>query len=354
MRVSKHEGQWFISNFGLWNYLIQSLGAGQPTHEIWGFHSYCISGIWEKVADRYELLGYNINYSSFWSLNLHLHSFQSLSFLPQAGKLDAILTVSHPAWCLLRRKKFFSLTFIHRTFYADGVWLHPWLILNWRELKGSPKNEKCHGNRHLSSSEAKEPCATWWGSRSFDQNFFVWAQKLSQPTRHSNTIGQPVSQWNYCSAMIGNFHQSILIHWHELSPRAGLGPLKWLQVTSTELAHSLQNNYPNPLSQPNPLTVMKCPPMQGADIFQQHQPLWNANQKSLLLKYATLSASINRPSYIISTTIIKKHLQNTHLCGMLCCWAQNTQMHEVLTSGRSGYRTATSRFSCCLFSTDCA
>lgn len=89
--------------------------------------------------NRHELLGYNVNYSSFWSLNLYLHSFQSLSFIPQAGKLDAMLTVSHPVWCLLRRKKFSSLTFIHRTFYADGVWLHPWLILNWHELKGSPQ-----------------------------------------------------------------------------------------------------------------------------------------------------------------------------------------------------------------------
>lgn len=151
--------------------------------------------------------------------------------------------------------------------------------------------------------------------------------------------------------MIGNFHQSILIHWHELSPGAPLGPLKWLQVTSTEPAHSLQNNYPNPLSRPNPLTLMKCPPMQGADIFQQHQPLWNANQKSFLLKYMTLAASINRPSYIITTTIIKKHLQNTHLCVGLHCWAQNLQAHQVLTSGRNGYSPATSRFSCCLFRT---
>lgn len=72
--------------------------------------------------------------------------------------------------------------------------------------------------------------------------------------------------------------------------------------------------------------------MQGADIFQQHLPLWNANQKSLLLKYTALSASINRPSYIITTAIIKKHLQNTHLPVMLCCWAQGEQVLEVLTS----------------------
>lgn len=72
--------------------------------------------------------------------------------------------------------------------------------------------------------------------------------------------------------------------------------------------------------------------MQGADIFQQHLPLWNANQKSLLLKYTALSASINRPSYIITTAIIKKHLQNTHLRAMLCGWAQSVQVLEVLTS----------------------
>lgn len=134
-----------------------------------------------------------------------------------------------------------------------------------------------------------------------------------------------------------------------LSPWVPLGPLKWLQVTSTEPAHSLQNNYPNPPSRPNPLTLMKCPPMQGADIFQQHWPLWNANQKSFLLKYMTLSASINRPSYIIATTIIKKHLQYTHLCTMLCCWAQPKQVPEVLTSGRTSYNPATSRFFSCLF-----
>lgn len=128
--------------------------------------------------------------------------------------------------------------------------------------------------------------------------------------------------------MVGNFHPSILIPWLESSPWAQLGPLKWLQVTSTEPAHSLRNNYPNPLSRPDPLTFMKCPPMQGADIFQQHWPLWNANQKPFLLKYMTLSASINRPSYIIATAIIKKHLQSAHLCTRLCCWVQPKQVPE--------------------------
>lgn len=257
-----------------------------------------------------------------------------------------------PSLVLTQEKEVFLLDFHPQDFLFWQCLTSSLIDLELARIKRLSQNEKCHENRHLSSSEAKGPCATWWGGSSFDQNFFVWVQKLSQPTRHSNTTGQPVSQWNQCWAMIGNFLQSILIHWHELSPWAPLGPLKWLQVTSTEPAHSLQNNYPNPLSRPNPLTLIKCPPVQGADIFQQHQPLWNANQKSFLLKYTTLSASINRPSYIISTTIIKKHLQNTHLCGMLCCWTQNAQGHEVLTSGRSGYRPATSSFSCYLFSTD--
>lgn len=68
----------------------------------------------------------------------------------------------------------------------------------------------------------------------------------------------------------------------------------------------------------------------------------------------TLSASRNRTSYITTTTIIKKYLQNTHLSVMLCCWDQNVQALEVLTSGRNGCRLATSRFFWCLFSTECA
>lgn len=115
--------------------------------------------MWENVAHRHEPLVYNINYYAFPSLSLHLYSFQSLSFIPQAGKPDAIWTVSHPAWCLLRRKRFSSLTFIHRTFYSDSVWLHPWLILNWRELKGSPKmtNATKIGTFHLQRRRGPVP-----------------------------------------------------------------------------------------------------------------------------------------------------------------------------------------------------
>lgn len=40
-------------------------------------------------------------------------------------------------------------------------------------IKRLAQNEKCHENWHLSSLEAKEPYATWWGGSSFDQHFFV-------------------------------------------------------------------------------------------------------------------------------------------------------------------------------------
>lgn len=135
-----------------------------------------------------------------WSVTLKLWGFlEPPTFSSLATYLKSIWfrqTVIHGKHYYFKLLEVFLLDF------------HPQDVLCWRCLTSSlidlelarikrlSPNEKYHGNRHLSSSEAKEPCATWWGSRSFDQNFFVWAQKLSQPTRHSNTIGHPVSQWN--------------------------------------------------------------------------------------------------------------------------------------------------------------
>lgn len=119
------------------------LGIGQPTHEIQGFHP-CEKSLrtWITIT-QYKLLLFSI--------------FESTSaFIPELIFYSSNLQTQCNSTF---QKTSFSLTFIHRTFYSNSVWLHPWLILNWHGLKDSPqmRNAMKIGTFHLQRGRSPVP-----------------------------------------------------------------------------------------------------------------------------------------------------------------------------------------------------
>lgn len=92
----------------------------------------------KKIVDGHELLVHDINYSFYFWIYIYIHSRADLSFLKLASLMQCFYLTTQPCAYLVGARSF-SPYFHPQDFLVWCVWLHPWLILNWWELKVSLK-----------------------------------------------------------------------------------------------------------------------------------------------------------------------------------------------------------------------